>query len=156
MFDEGVMKHIDSSRLAIEPGATSLQLGAFAELSPGAYGKALLEQVGLVTFEALKNTFVSDPGTSVVVDTVDGGTSFNVSGPAQGWLVVESCSDDHRGMVFQTAAGATAQVWSILAMQDAGTVILTESTTTSTPILVFQGMGPLGMKSVVMADLQAE
>jgi hypothetical protein len=150
------MKHIDSSSLALGAGTTSLQLGAFAELSPAAYGKAMLEQAGLSTLEAIKDTFVSDPGASVVVDTVDGGTGFTVSGGAQGWLVVESCADDHRGIVFQTAAGATAQVWSILAMQDAGTVSLSESTTTSTPILVFQGMGPLGMKSVVMANLQAE
>lgn len=150
------MKQIDSSRLALEPGVTSLQLGAFAELSPAAYGKALLEQVGLTTLEAIKNTFVSDPGATVVVDASDRTTGFKVAGDPQGWLVIESCADDHRGMVFQTAAGATAQVWSILSMQDAGTVNISESTTTSTPILSFQGMGPLGIKSVVMANLHAE
>jgi hypothetical protein len=147
------MKRIDSSSLQTSSSVTSLQVGAMAELSPAEYGKALLEQAGLTTLEATKNAFITDPGRVVRVECGGDATSFTVTEPSKGFLVVESCADDHRGLVYQTYAGATAQVYAVLSMQDAGTVTLAESTTSATPMLSFQGMSPLGMKSVFMAEL---
>ena len=151
------MKAIISSKLAEgdstqDAGLAFLQVGQLAGMSPTQYGRNLLEQAGLKSLEAVKNAFVRDSGTTVTV--TDGAGGLSVSTDRPGWVVIDSCAGDHRASHFQTFAGAAAQVWSVLALHDAGTVTFSESSPNESRTITFQGMGPLGMKSVVMAPLE--
>lgn len=151
------MKAIISNELAgvhtmQDVGLASLQVGQLAGISPAEYGRNLLEQAGLTSLEAVKNAFVADPGTTVTVTEGADGLSINDDRP--GWIVVDSCAGDHRGSHFQTFAGAVAQMWSVLAVHNAGTVTFSESSPRESRTIAFQGMGPLGMKSVVMAPVE--
>jgi|GEM_PF-6312155 len=151
------MKAIISNGLAgahtaEDSGLASLQIGQLAGISPTQYGRKLLEQAGLTSLEAVKNAFVADPGTAVKV--TEGADGLSIDDDRPGWIVVDSCAGDHRGSHFQTFAGAVAQMWSVLAIHNAGTVTFSESSPGESRTIAFQGMGPLGMKSVVMAPVE--
>ena len=130
------------------------------EFSPVEYGDRLLERAGLTSLEARKNAFLSDPGSTVTVQRADDSSGSLLTNASSGWLVVESSGDNYRGTLFTTMAGAVAQVWSILSLQqelsvqDAATVSSTQSSAPPASALTLQVSVSLGMKSVVLANLQ--
>jgi hypothetical protein len=148
------MKPLDSNNLNNgTTGVTTLQAGRFGEFSLAACGQLLLEVAGLTTLEDTKNAFVGDPGTTVTVMPSTQQRGFVIDGANDGWLVVDSCGGDHRGTVHTTFAGAAAQVWALVSMQDAGTVTMAEPNSKESPVFSFEGMGKVGMKSIVMSSL---
>lgn len=143
-----------SHRVTSTPAASAAP-AVTAELSPTQHGKALLQNAGLTSLEATKNAFLNDPGAIVEVGVSSDGKNVTLTGEHQGWLVVELHPDSCRGRVFKSYAGATAQVWSVLSMQDTGTVTVSSSMTPSVPSFTFHGSGPLGATSLVMSNLEA-
>jgi hypothetical protein len=122
--------------------------------NPAATGRILLEAAGLNTLMATSQAVVSDPGQSVLV-TGSGG-EFNVEGAhSTGYLVVDESNEHYRGWVYQTFAGAAAQAWMLVSIQDTGTVAMTapDSDTQGGQVFNFHGEGPLGHRSVTVVNL---
>lgn len=142
--------------------AVSVQQASFTGLSSAACGEVLLEQFGLTSLEARKNTFLNDPGTFVAMKGGELDSSHLRSHASDGWLVVESCEGDNRGTLFTTASGAIAQVWSILSMQDSVSLqpqvllSLKDIVSSAASSLSFTMVGPLGVKSLHLANLSRE
>lgn len=148
------MKPTNSNTLnSVADGVTTLQVGQFSEVHPAACGQVLLAAAGLNTLEDTKNAFVGDPGTAVSVTPTAHPKGFEIDGSHKGWLVVDGRGGDFRGTVHQSFAGAAAQVWAIVSTQDAGTVTMADPTTKNTPVFAFDGVGPLGMTTLVMTNI---
>ncbi|MFN4895553.1 MAG: hypothetical protein ACK5GN_14500 [Pseudomonadota bacterium] len=154
------MKANHFSKLPQQAGITSLVVGALAEVDPQAYGNTFLALAGLDTLGAVKDAILKDPGLSVAVSAT--GAAEDAQGYiAQGynWLVVESSGADHRGTLLKTAEGASALVWSILAMQDTASLLdagpQSSPDNTAAPMVRLEARGPLGPKKVTMEQLNS-